>query len=402
MKKLFTIALCALLAAVAAEAKTYYVNASRPNNNGNGLSAKTAKKTIQAAINLAGNGDTILVYPGTYAPIKTNNKKIALKSVKGAKKTKIVKSAKMQSDIALAKLGKTYTITYVSSGIPYSYSSGAMSKGKNSVLTGFLLDGMNRMAVTGGYYGISGGTAKACTVQRLSSAGTAAVNASLTACTLKANAGLVADTAVFNRCKVIGNKKYWRLVTDSRLCNCLVVGNRTSGALFARSVFLNCTIAQNLRQGYGSTGMVSEGSKYYNCILRDNISSWTEWTSIEVEGYWDEDGNWIEGKPATAGYYDEYGTYWEYQTATQQDYKEVQQSEIHNVDPGNRYSCTFKDNRNPKFANEAKGNYKLAKRSPCINKGKLTAAQKKQLGSLDLAGGKRVKGKAVDMGCYEY
>ena len=46
--------------------------------------------------------------------------------------------------------------------------------------------------------------------------------------------------------------------------------------------------------------------------------------------------------------------------------------------------------------------YRLAKGSPCINKGKLTKAQKKLVGKKDLAGKKRIKGKAVDIGCYEY
>ena len=70
MKRLFLLALCALFAASSAEARNLYVDASRPNNKGNALSLKKAKKTIQAAINIAKAGDTILVYPGTYAPIK--------------------------------------------------------------------------------------------------------------------------------------------------------------------------------------------------------------------------------------------------------------------------------------------------------------------------------------------
>ncbi len=70
MKKLIILAFCALFAIHSAEARTLYVNASRPNNKGNGLKLKTAKKTIQAAVNIAKKGDTILVYPGTYSPIK--------------------------------------------------------------------------------------------------------------------------------------------------------------------------------------------------------------------------------------------------------------------------------------------------------------------------------------------
>jgi len=47
-------------------ATTYYVDASRPNDTGNGLTLATAKKTINAGINLMSGGDTLLVKAGTY------------------------------------------------------------------------------------------------------------------------------------------------------------------------------------------------------------------------------------------------------------------------------------------------------------------------------------------------
>ena len=87
MKQLLLLALCALLSANA-DARTLYVDSSRPNNNGNGLSKAKAKKTIQAAINVAKKGDTILVLKGKYAaPLKTNNRKIRIKSDSGAAAT---------------------------------------------------------------------------------------------------------------------------------------------------------------------------------------------------------------------------------------------------------------------------------------------------------------------------
>lgn len=47
-------------------AQTYYVDASRPDDSGNGLTPGTAKKTIQAAVNVASVSATVLIYPGTY------------------------------------------------------------------------------------------------------------------------------------------------------------------------------------------------------------------------------------------------------------------------------------------------------------------------------------------------
>lgn len=47
---------------------TYYVDAGRPDNSGNGLTWATAKKDIQAAINLATATDQVWVKAGTYYP----------------------------------------------------------------------------------------------------------------------------------------------------------------------------------------------------------------------------------------------------------------------------------------------------------------------------------------------
>ncbi|MFA5688804.1 MAG: hypothetical protein WC959_06635, partial [Kiritimatiellales bacterium] len=68
-------------------AATYYVDASRADDSGDGQSWAAAKKTIQAAINAAGAGDEIIVTNGTYAPISTDNKAITIRSVNGTKYT---------------------------------------------------------------------------------------------------------------------------------------------------------------------------------------------------------------------------------------------------------------------------------------------------------------------------
>jgi hypothetical protein len=50
----------------AAPSVTYFVNVSRPDDAGDGKTWLTAKKTIQAAVNLAVDGDTVLVTNGIY------------------------------------------------------------------------------------------------------------------------------------------------------------------------------------------------------------------------------------------------------------------------------------------------------------------------------------------------
>ena len=47
-------------------ATTYYTDAARPDNTGDGLSWETARQTLQSAVNLASNGDTVLVADGVY------------------------------------------------------------------------------------------------------------------------------------------------------------------------------------------------------------------------------------------------------------------------------------------------------------------------------------------------
>ena len=55
-----------LLIANAAWGVTYYVDASRPDDTGDGLSWATAKQTIQAGVDLAGDGDAVVVTNGVY------------------------------------------------------------------------------------------------------------------------------------------------------------------------------------------------------------------------------------------------------------------------------------------------------------------------------------------------
>jgi hypothetical protein len=355
VKKFLLLALCLLFAAGAADARTLYVNAKRPNNNGNGLKPATAKRTIQAAINIAEAGNTILVYPGNYAPIETNNRRITIKSVKGAQQTKIVHD---WGTLALLGTGKN-------------------AKGKNTLLTGFLLDGRTRSQTVG----VSGGTLKSCFIQRLVGSGggiepPGVYHATLTDCTFRDNDGRFIENSILNRCKILGNTNFE--IGGSRLCNCLVAGNegwsldyRCDGkrsidpSLFESSTLVNCTIAGNLAGHYtDEIPVLAYKSRFYNCIFRNNCSRAETW----------------EGK--------------------------IGKTSVHNADTAkvyrNTYSHTYTDNRNPKFADAANNNYRLAKGSPCIDRGVINATLREWLGAIDLRGRQRVKGKAIDMGCYEY
>ena len=383
LKKTATMALAlsvALLFANSAESRTLYVNAAAKNNKGSGLSVKKAKKTIQAAINIAKAGDTILVYPGTYAPIRANNKKIAIKSVNGKSKTVI--RNKSDGDLAVALLGKPWSYdAYVDTmGVKQPKGDTApYCEGKATTLAGFVLDGGYAGSV-GVQFGVSGGKVKSSTIQGIGAKfgrnvfGGAAIDANLTSCLITGNryigsgSGLVVNCTV-RQCKIVGNSGtgYSELASNSTLVNTLVAQNTIDDWGFYASTLVNCTIADNETQYVNFVPQFAYKSKFYNCILFNNRRG---------KAIFQDDG-YVVGKTS-----------------------------VHNVDTaksaGNTYKNTNKTNKNPKFANAAKKDYGLKKGSFCINLGKLSSAQKALVGTKDLAGKKRIKGGAIDLGCYEY
>ncbi len=343
MRTILTLSICALFALGTAEAKTFYVDASRPNNKGNGRSLKTAKKTIQAAVNIAKNGDTIIVYPGTYAPISTKNKKIKIRAMSGNARTSI--EYKGGSGNAVAKLGKAWKTYvegfYVESGgytywvEPHSYSSDPQTKGTKTALSGFTLDGA-------GYWpgvGVSGGTLRSCVLQGCGSPYYGlAYGATLEGCDIMENDSLNFVKSTLNRCKVQYNygSSYYAS-ESSKFANCLLAGNQDTMP-FTSCTFANCTIADNAK-------FTMKKTKAYNTIFNG----------------------------VAAG-----------------QFKKAKKNTLKNCFKG----------ANPKFAGS--DDYHLAKGSPCVNKGTKAATAKKLYGKKDLDGNKRVKGKSVDIGCYEF
>ncbi|MCL1856647.1 MAG: hypothetical protein FWF84_03260, partial [Kiritimatiellaeota bacterium] len=75
------LALLTLGFAAMTHAATWYVDANRPNDTGAGTAWATAKRSIRAAIDVAGAGDTVVVTNGVYAPIVTDDKAIVIRNV---------------------------------------------------------------------------------------------------------------------------------------------------------------------------------------------------------------------------------------------------------------------------------------------------------------------------------
>ena len=78
MKKLLTLMVTAFFGCPLF-ATTWYVNGTNGSDSYSGTSSSQAKKTIQAAIDAAADGDVICVASGVYAPIVSAQKLITIK-----------------------------------------------------------------------------------------------------------------------------------------------------------------------------------------------------------------------------------------------------------------------------------------------------------------------------------
>lgn len=128
MKRTTLVAAALALAALAwpASAKTYYVKADGGKDTNTGLAEGSAFKTLQHAIDKAASGSTILVYPGTYAPIETVNKKLTIRAVEGAGETFIDGQGELGA--VGAELGAWGTQTYKATGSSVTYKNAVTKK----------------------------------------------------------------------------------------------------------------------------------------------------------------------------------------------------------------------------------------------------------------------------------
>ena len=354
MKRFLLLALCALFSFNAAEARTLYVNANRPNNKGNGLSASKAKKTIQAAINIAKKGDTILVYPGTYAPIKTKNKKITVKGVYGPVLTKI---------------------ECVGFGTALDLGMGTASK-----VFGFEVKAIrNKDMYFRQTVATNGGTVRQCVFTQFGDMIAIGLSTptfdktNMTECDLlycsPDSRGSFMNGCTLQRCVLheCGDPTSAAAIKSSNLFNSLIHDGRNLS--FNSCLLINCTLA-------GNEKILLKRTNAYNSIFNGVASSqFKKARKNTVSHCYKGSAPKFRSFPASSA------ARWQY------------------------WSWHYRSWHFDGVPDEYEGqpvDYRLQASSPCIDKGKLTAAQKKLVGSKDLAGKKRIRGKAVDCGCYEF
>ncbi|MBI2440748.1 MAG: hypothetical protein HYV35_05180 [Lentisphaerae bacterium] len=218
--------------ALPSPAAIYYVSPAG-NDANNGTSLTLAKRTIQAAINIAAGGDTVLVADGTYGPISVYGA-IAVRSINGPKSTTI-------------NGNRLSRCVYLVNG---------------AVLDGF--------TVANGYSSWGGGIY--------------AIYSTVTHCEISGNqayyygGGIDAYYSTVADCTISGNSASWGggglYPYGSTVANCTISGNSAyycGGAIAYSSVITNCTFTKNTASEFGG-GMYAQQCLVTDCIARDNLS----------------------------------------------------------------------------------------------------------------------------------
>jgi hypothetical protein len=382
-----TVCLLLMLFAMApwARSTTWYVS-TNGNDAASGLSWTTAKRSIQAALDLAVSNDTVLVSNGVYATggravhvtefgAMTNRivvgTGITLSSLNGPSTTAI--AGDKANQIRCVYLGTNatligFTITNGGSRVlgdaVHQQAGGGIWSNPSGVISNCLITDCFADINGGGVYG---GTLYNCTLEfnTCDSRGGAAHSATLYNCRISGNwcmlnGGGVVGGSLFN-CYLTGNYggQYGGAADNATLENCLVEGNTADLGGGARgSILRNCTVVDNF------AGFLEYGGGVYQCTVFNSIVRYNPYP------YGGTSGDEINHAASTF-----------YQSCTY-------------PLPEGEGNIT----NDPRFVQIESRNFRLAAGSPCIDAGQNLYVS----GDTDVEGGPRVVGVSVDMGAYEF
>lgn len=399
-------------------ATTFYVDASRPDDSGDGLSWATSKMTIQAGVDIAVEGDTVLVTNGVYdvgsrlSPGQALchsrvviNKPLTVQSVNGLSNTFIVGQGPIGADairgvwIADNACISGFTITN-------GHTAGSIG-GDDEKGGGVCAEG-------------AGAIIQACTITSSKAAGSGGgvYAGSLNNCTIDGNesatgAGGVAGS-LLNNCMIANNKSDSGRgggASNCSMSNCVVIANTTTewGGGVYKSHLSYCVIISNTTVGFMSHGGGAYGGELNNCLVKNNRAT-VRWSlgggannatlnnCLVVE-------NWaypIEGDVPVGG-----GTQsctLNNCTLTQNNSVQAYGGTAHNTiiyggskDVTTAYCYTD----DPLFVDALAGDFRLQSNSPCINAG-FNGLAPTNITPYDLDNNPRILGGIVDIGAYEF
>jgi len=366
MKKIFITLVGVVISISPVFAANYYVS-TNGNDSHDGTSWATAKKTIQAGVNVASIGDTVWVTNGTWVlsnQIVVNNE-ITVRSVNGPTETIVNGNGQITlSRCFYLESNCTLNGFTVTNGYGNNVNGGGVfCVSTNTVITNCVITGNE---VSQNHYGggVYAGTLNNCMLSynkaTIGGGGGGACNGTLNNCILSRNAadwvsGGGAAGCTLNNC-VISSNVAWAGggAANSTLNNCTISGNSADlyGGGTMNCTLNNCTIVGNVRANQGSGVW---GGTLNNCIVFYNNPA-PQCSSYSVMRY-------TCASEAPAG-------------------------------NGNVTS-------EPMFVDKDSGNYRLAAGSPCINAGNNVYAPINS-SLVDLDGNLRIWNVTVDIGAYEY
>jgi parallel beta-helix repeat protein len=318
-------------------ATTYYVNDTTGHDTWDGLAPELdpdcihgPKKTIQAAIDGATDGDLILLAPGTYMGVNNKNisfdgKAIVLKSTDGPEQT-IVNCEKDGRGFSFSSgepLEAVLDGLTIINGNPVGNGGGiSCTYSSSPTITNCVIK--DCIAISGGGLYIDEPSYPLITNCRIvknsasgSGGGASLLNARLINCDISHNAcdqtgggGVYGDgvllvrcTINYNRCRGSGGGVY---AGNINMVNCIVKGNRSSqdtpGVYCWKGTLLieNCTIIDNILPRISSLESYNGGGlKHYsrsaiikNCILRGNTPMQAYPGNLTLQ-YCNIEGGWI-------------------------------------------------------------------------------------------------------------
>ena len=362
------ILLTVLLAAFSSFSAEYYVDASRLDDTGDGVSWATAKQTIQAATDLTTDGDTVWVTNGIYNTGATVTPGGSLSNRVVATNAIVIRSMNGPEMTAIQGLGPIG-----SNAVRGVFLSGGAQLIGVTVENGATLDSSGQDSCGGGVFCYSGATVSNCVLRNnaayeaggglyLNLNGNLVCNSMIESNQAAGGGGIGfgdAGTSVARNCRIIKNQAAGdgggvHLYHSGTLENCLIADNaatNNAGGVWvddggSDAYIVNCTIAGNRAPSYGGLDHAGDGATVRNSVIWGNTN-----------------GNWSGGS-------------YTYCLTTPH--------------PSGAGNIT----KDPLFADAS---YRLGPKSPCNNAGMNDYAA----GSTDLDGNPRIVNGKVDIGAYE-